>query len=108
VSDSVAAVAGKEARMMPLLEHHRAKCAASRLSDETIRAAGLRSETDHAKLAVLLGWPKAPKKIAPALVFPYTSADGSNGYARIRPDKGLLIGEENGTGPILARWAAYI
>src|SRR5438309_1680371 len=73
-------------RQCDLLPHHLAGLRARGLSDATITAAGLRSETSKDKLAALLGWKRAGRTIAPAIVIPFTAADGSNGYHRIRPD----------------------
>jgi putative DNA primase/helicase len=71
-----------------LLAHHVAELRASGLSDETIKASGVHSEDAHSALDVMLGWGgKLPKKMAPAIVFPYTAIDGRNSsYARIKPD----------------------
>ena len=69
-----------------LLPHHTRELRASGLSDAMIVAAGLRSETNYDRLASLLEWPKFPKKLAPALVIPFHSPDGTNGYAQIKPD----------------------
>ncbi len=76
----------------PLLPHHLAELRASGLTDETIRAAGIYSETVYGKLASLLDWRKFPKKMAPAIVYPFTSADGRSGYCRIKPDNPRLLG----------------
>lgn len=76
---------GGDDHLPGLLPHHLRELRASRLSDETIRAAGLHSECNYAKLAVLLEW-KLPKKCFPALVIPYHGLDGNNGYARVKPD----------------------
>ena len=68
-----------------LLAHHVTALRARGLSNETIRAAGLYSEADKIKLASILDVKRCPFKSA-ALVIPYTSIDGKNGYARLRPD----------------------
>ena len=77
---------------MMLLDHHLAELRRSGLTDETILAAGIYSEVDTAKLSALLDWKKYPSKCAPAIVFPFTSADGHNGYHRIRPDHPRMSG----------------
>lgn len=69
-----------------LLPHHLAHLRASGLTDATIIAAGIYSETDKAKLARLLNWKRPGKTLAPAIVFPFTVANGTNGYTRVRPD----------------------
>ena len=68
-----------------LLPHHLADLQASGLTDETIQAAGLYSETDFARLTRILGW-NVPRKMSPSLVFPYFTIDGANGYCRVKPD----------------------
>jgi putative DNA primase/helicase len=69
-----------------ILPHHLAGLRARGLTDATIAAAGLTSETSRDKLAALLRWKRPGKTIAPAIVIPFYGADGSNGYARVRPD----------------------
>jgi putative DNA primase/helicase len=75
-----------------VLPHHLGELRASGLSDETIRAAGIRSETNYQRLAALLGWRRMPKKMAPAIVFPFSDANGSNGYTRIKCDTPRKLG----------------
>ena len=75
-----------------LLPHHLAHLRASGLTDVTILAAGIHSETCPDKLAATLGMRKPTKGLAPALVFPYVAADGTNGYHRVRPDTPRSIG----------------
>ncbi len=58
----------------------------SGLSDATIQAAGLYSETDLGRLTRILCWNNVPRKMSPSLVFPYFGIDGANGYCRIKPD----------------------
>jgi putative DNA primase/helicase len=70
---------------MKLLDHHREQLQARGLTDHTIERAGIYSLDAPAKLQMLLGW-KASKKCVPAIVIPFTRMDGSNGYARVRPD----------------------
>jgi putative DNA primase/helicase len=69
-----------------ILPHHLTHLRASGLSDATIKAAGLYSETKPEALAALLGWRKPTKGLAPAIVFPFVAADGRNGCSRVRPD----------------------
>lgn len=69
-----------------LLPHHLRELRASGLTDATITAAGIRSETSAGKLAIMLNWQKAPQKMAPAIVYPFVKADGGNGFYRVKPD----------------------
>ncbi len=69
-----------------LLPHHLAHLRESGLTDLTIRAAGIYSETSPTKLVALLNRRKPFKGLAPAIVIPFHGADGRNGYARVRPD----------------------
>ena len=69
----------------PLHPNHLADLRSSGLSDATIQAAGVYSETDLARLTRFLGW-NVPRKMSPSLVFPYVGIDGSNGYCRVKPD----------------------
>jgi hypothetical protein len=83
-------VASRESKSQSrsVLPQHLAKLQSSGLTDETIAAAGLRSESNPAKVSAILGWPA--KKLGPCLVFPARNADGSlnlNGKARLRPDR---------------------
>jgi putative DNA primase/helicase len=70
-----------------LLPHHRDEFHKSGLSDETIAAAGVYSETNADALASVLNWNRVPKKLGPCIVIPFTGADGSNGYCRAKPDR---------------------
>jgi putative DNA primase/helicase len=79
-----------------LLPHHLAELRASGLSDETIKAAGICSETRYTALAAMLGWRRYPKKMAPAIVFPFTDDDGRKGFARIKPDRPRVLGGKGG------------
>jgi putative DNA primase/helicase len=74
------------ASLVGVLPHHLAHLRASGLSDATITAAGIRSETSPEALAALLGWRRPSKGLAPAIVFPFVDSQGRNGYARVRPD----------------------
>lgn len=69
-----------------LLPHHLAELRRSGLSDATIKAAGIRSETKPERIAALLDCRKFPAKCAPAIVFQFRDAEGRNGYARCKPD----------------------
>ena len=77
-----------------LLPHHLEHLRASGLSDDTIRSAEIYSEANPQFLAAMLGWAKVTNKLAPALVFPFRGADGSNGYARVKPDRLIIFGRK--------------
>lgn len=57
-----------------LPHHHRELHVGSGLSDETIRAAGIYSEADHVRLALIVNRKKWDRKLGPGLVFPYRDA----------------------------------
>ncbi len=70
-----------------LLPHHWKKLhEGSGLTLETIQAAGIYSETSVVKIKALLDCKTFPSKCLPAIVFPFTDAEGRNGYCRIKPD----------------------
>lgn len=69
-----------------ILPHHLAELRRSGLSDATIAAAGIYSETNYIQLATILGWRKYPKRMGAAMVFPFRGPDGASGYARLKPD----------------------
>lgn len=71
---------------MKLIDPHLAELRASGLNDETIERAGIYTETSQSKQAILLGWKDVPARMGPAIVFPFRRADGTNGYARLKPD----------------------
>jgi putative DNA primase/helicase len=71
--------------------HHLLKIQSSGITLDFARAAGIYSETAPAMLQSLLNNRKWGKKIAPALVFPYTRPDGRNGYCRVRPDRAPMV-----------------
>ena len=72
-----------------ILPHHREQLVeGSGLTDETIRAADIYSETEYRKLCLLLCRKEGfVRKIAPALVFPFKGPNGVNGYCRIKSDR---------------------
>jgi len=76
-----------------ILPHHLAELRESGLSDTTIIAAGIKSETNYQRLTAILGHRKLPKRMAPAIVFPFVSAEGTNGYCRIKPDTPRKFGD---------------
>ncbi len=85
-----------------LMRHHLAELRASGLTDETIAASGVRSETSHAALRQILNWPAMPKRMASGIVFRFRDSAGHlNGYARFKPDsprkdpKGKLVKYES-------------
>lgn len=69
-----------------VLPHHLAELRKSGLTDDSIREAGIHSETSHDRLAAILNWRKMPKRMVPAMVFPFRGQDGANGYYRAKPD----------------------
>ncbi len=69
-----------------ILQHHLSGLRARGLTDQTITAAGLTSETNADKLGAILKWKYPARKLVPAIVIPFYGADGSNGYCRVRPD----------------------
>jgi hypothetical protein len=75
-----------EGRHLKLLPHHYKQLQASGLSDETIEAAGIHSETNVQRAAHLLGWRSAPKRTCPAIVIPYPGREGPSDYYRLKPD----------------------
>jgi putative DNA primase/helicase len=75
-----------------VLPHHLRELRASGLTDGTIRAAGIHSETDCNRLAAMLGWKKYAKSMGAAIVYQYRDDQGRNGYARIKPDRPRSIG----------------
>ena len=69
------------------LRHHITELQASGLTDETILASGIKSETSHAALRLLLNWPAMPKRMASGIVFQFRDSAGNlNGYSRFKPD----------------------
>ncbi len=74
-----------------LLPQHLTDLRASGLTDETIEACGFYSEDNYARLATLLNRSRLPKRLSPALVFPFVGPDGSNGYCRIKPDRPRML-----------------
>lgn len=76
-----------------ILPHHLAELRKSGLSDSIIVAAGIQSVANPQRLEAILGRRKMPKRMAPALVFPFVSAEGQNGYCRIKPDNPRRKGE---------------
>jgi putative DNA primase/helicase len=83
----------EQAETIPgLLPHHLKRLRTSGLSDATIKAAELYSETKPERLAALLHWSNPGKHLAPALVIPFVDAEGHNGFARVRPDTPRKVG----------------
>ena len=81
-------------RLPGLLPHHVTDLRKSGLSDETIAAAGIYSETDHLKLATLLNWKKYDRQHGAALVFPFRDELGIVVLNRVKPDNAA---NRNGT-----------
>jgi len=72
--------------LINLLPHHLAELHQSGLSDETIHAAGIKSETNHVKIALLLNRKKWPRTYGPALLYPYFDMSGNVVLWRVKPD----------------------
>ncbi len=75
--------------------NHLAELRASGLTDETIRAAGIRSEHNRDKLAAILNRKSWPQTLGAALVFPYVDSEGTTTLHRVKPDRPSL---RNGKG----------
>ena len=75
-----------------VLPHHLAELRKSGLSDATIRAAGIRSESHYGTLAATLNWRKLPKRMSAAIVFPFRRSDGNAGYCRLKFDNPRKVG----------------
>jgi putative DNA primase/helicase len=65
---------------------HREKLAASGLTCETIRDAGIRSTGDVGEIAALLNRQSVPRTWGPCLVFPYSDESGTVVLHRVRPN----------------------
>lgn len=75
---------------LPLADCHLADLRSSGLSDATIAAAGLYTETDKAKIATLLNreTTNTTSKMGACLIFPYRTPLGiETGYHRVKPAK---------------------
>lgn len=77
---------GNSTPSLPLLSHHLDELRASGLTDQTIVAAGIYSEASPAALAEILHWSRPPRRLPPAIVFPYFGPQGPLGYCRIKAD----------------------
>ena len=73
-------------RLPELLPHHLKQLRDSGLSDETIREAKIRTETDRGKLALLLRAKNYAKNLGSAIVFPFYDRAGTCIMHRLRPD----------------------
>ena len=79
---------------MALLPQHIDDLRRSGLTDETISAAGLRSEVDPVAVQWILNWQRPATGLGPCLIFQFRHVDGTlNGFARVKPDAPRL---ENG------------
>ena len=76
----------QEASPPGILPHHLADLRRSGLSDATIKASRVFSEVSLPKVKALLETKSFPSRCLPALVFPFTDAEGRNGYCRLRVD----------------------
>ena len=67
--------------------HKRELCEGSGLTEETIRNAGIYSETNANRLKTLLNWPQMKARAACGIVFRFRDVAGDlNGYSRFKPD----------------------
>lgn len=91
-----------------ILERHLVELRGVKLTDETLAANGVYSETDPDKIAKLLNWPGSAKQLGPVLVFPYFDRDGQPlDHVTVKPDRprddkkklGKKIKYENPKGP---------
>ena len=69
-----------------LLPNHLTDLRNSGLTDETIAAAGVYSETDHGKLAALLNRKTWQRAYGAGLVFPFYDESGAVVLNRVKPD----------------------
>ncbi|MCH8242372.1 MAG: DUF3854 domain-containing protein, partial [Planctomycetes bacterium] len=70
-----------------LLNHHLEDLRNSGLSDATIDAMGVYSETNHSKILAILNRRTIPKRVGTALVFQFRDEHGElNGYKRLKFD----------------------
>lgn len=75
-----------------VLPHHLAELRASGLSDETICAAQIRSETKHAAIAAMLNRKRWTAAWGAALTFPFLDAAGDIVLRRVKPDNPPMRG----------------
>ncbi|TWT35873.1 hypothetical protein KOR34_07690 [Posidoniimonas corsicana] len=66
---------------------HLQELAASGISEETAEAAGIYSEHERIKLALMMGWKSWPQKYGAALVFPYRDLEGNVLFSRVKPER---------------------
>jgi putative DNA primase/helicase len=69
-----------------LLPNHLIDLRGSGLSDSTIAAAGIYSETDHRTIAAALNRKAWPRAYGPALMFPFRDESGAVVLVRAKPD----------------------
>ena len=69
-----------------LLPNHLKDLQGSGLTDETIAAAGIYSEEDHHKLAIMLNRKSWPRTYGAALVFPFHDESGAVVLNRVKPN----------------------
>ncbi|AMV23766.1 hypothetical protein VT84_05095 [Gemmata sp. SH-PL17] len=75
---------------MNLLPQHAADLRASGLTDETIAAAGIRSESDPDVIRKLLNWKGGAAKLGPCMVIPHFGPNGApTGYHILKPERPL-------------------
>src|SRR5262245_10003953 len=76
-----------KARTIHLAQNDRADLAKSGLSDATISAAGLYTETHAGKIQTAMNWQYPRKQLGPCLAFPFFDTVGNriDGYLRLKP-----------------------
>ncbi len=79
---------GTPCRLYPA---HLAELAASGLTQETAKAAGIYSESDQRKLAAMMNRKAWSRKMGGAIVFPYRDSSGAIVLNRLKPDNPPLI-----------------
>jgi len=69
-----------------LLDYHRHQLYASGLTDATIAAAGIYSETSPERNGEMLNWDGPANDLSACLVYPYFDAAGQTVLSRLKPD----------------------
>ena len=83
------------ARGTALLPHHLDDLRSSGLTDATIAAAGVYSESDPDKIRRLLRWNRSADALGSCLCFPYRQLSGElNGFAMVKPDSPRIFEEK--------------
>ena len=89
---------GWDPRRLLLLPEHLVDLRNSGLSDETIRAARIYSETDPKKIRLALRWRRPADCLGHCLAFPFPDLDGRlNGFVRFKPNNPRTEVKKDGT-----------